>query len=221
VDIAQVDPSTFAVSIFPVGTVAVSGADVMIDFAIGSRARLSGTVAMKSLPPQSNIAAFDSSAMPPTGFNCVNRIGASGYGSVDQATGAYGLRLLTGYSYSVIGTYPIYAADPPQSAGYWVSVDPVPVDLQEDTIRDEVISPPTETIVISGQVSAATDAGLNVGLGCFLEALGAPPPGTGPIAPQSTGFSRSTQTDAGGNYRLVVPRGLIYTMRVSGPAPMP
>jgi hypothetical protein len=220
--VAQIDLATSGISLFPVGTVAVSGTDVMMDFAIGSRGRLSGTVTMKSIPPQSNMIALDSSAVSPTGFNCASTTPASGFGSVDQSSGAYALRLLTGYSYFLSGSFPIFPSDPPQTAGTWQEVDPVAVVFQGDTTRDEMVSAPTDTIVISGQVTAASDGGPNVGLGCILSAFGVrlPLAGTGPVAPPST-FARGTQTDSGGNYRLVVPRGLTYTMIVSGPAPMP
>jgi hypothetical protein len=218
--VAQIDLATSGISLFPVGTVAVSGTDVMMDFAIGSRGRLSGTVTMKSIPPQSNMIALDSSAVPPTGFNCASGSPAAGFGSVDQSSGAYGLRLLTGYSYFLSGTFPIFPADPPQTAGFWQDVDPVAVVFQEDTTRDEMVSALTDTIVISGQVTAASDGRGNCYCAFLLDIFGTRPAGPGPVAPPST-FVRGTQADPAGNYRLVVPRGLIYAMVVSGSRPTP
>ena len=95
--VAQIDPSLPAFSFFPVGSVTVSGSDVMIDFPVGSLATLSGMVTKNiPIPPNSVMFARDSSAVVGTGFDCNSPQFASGFAPVDQGTGAYRMRLSTG-----------------------------------------------------------------------------------------------------------------------------
>ncbi len=130
VAVVQIDASFSAFSFLPVGSVTVSGSDVMMDFAVGTLATLSGTVTKNiPIPPNSVMFAQDSSAVVPSGFDCNSPLFAGGVA--------------------------IHAADPPQTAGTFTSFDPIPVDFQGNVVRDEAVSAPTETIAITGQVSPA------------------------------------------------------------------
>jgi hypothetical protein len=167
--------------------------------------------------------ALESSAMPVSGFNCVSASGSAGIAPVNQSTGAYQMTILTGRSYFLLGSFAILPPDPPQSGVFYQWADPMTVDFQGDTVRDAPVSPPTDTIVISGQVTVAStgiaengilvDALLDLLCGGVSGGAGAPP----------TAFGRTTRTDSGGNYRLVLPRAPPFqcTIKVSGPQPTP
>ncbi len=222
VAVVQIDPSFSAFSFLPVGSVTVSGSDVMMDFPVGTLATLSGTVTKNiPIPPNSVMFAQDSSAVVGSGIDCNSPLFAGGVAPVAQSGGAYQMRLLTGRSYNLAGSFPIHPADPPQIAGTWTSFDPVPVDFQGNVVRDEALSAPTDTITITGQVSPA---------GGF---------GSGDILPDffgvdffwtdgSSTYGCSTQTQRTGlpnadNYRLVVAKDpqATGTMTVSGSPPSP
>lgn len=217
--VVQFDFATMGAFFFPVGSVTVSDAAVMMNFDVGPRAQLSGTVIMPMVPPNSNMFAFGS-VPSGTGFNCSSSSPAGGTAPADPGTGAYAMTLLTGRNYFLMAFLPVLAADPPQSTGVWTWVDPMRVDFVGDTMRDVVVNVPPDTVAITGQVTALASAGFgNAPFWPFHVFASCRTPGAG-IAPPST-FSRSTQTDAANNYRLVVPRGLTCEMAVMGPPATP
>jgi hypothetical protein len=221
--VVQIGIVSGSISVSPVGTVTVVDSAVAMDFAVGPMAQLSGTVMKSSIPPNSSMIALESSAMPVSGFNCVSASGSAGIAPVNQSTGAYQMTILTGRSYFLLGSFAILPPDPPQSGVFYQWADPMTVDFQGDTVRDAPVSPPTDTIVISGQVTVAStgiaengilvDALLDLLCGGVSGGAGAPP----------TAFGRTTRTDSGGNYRLVLPRAPPFqcTIKVSGPQPTP
>ncbi len=215
--ILQANLATGAFSFFPVGTVTVVDTAVTMNFTIGPTAQLSGTVMKSSIPPNSNMIALETSVMAPTGFNCVSSLGSTGIAPVDQSSGAYQMTLLISRSYFLLGSFAILPADPPQTAVTYQWVDPMTVDFHGDTVRDATVSPPTDTIVISGQVTTSS----NLSIEWLLDLTCGRSP-SGSTAPP-TAFTRGTQSDAAGNYRLVVPRDPSFqcTMTVSGPQPSP
>ncbi len=221
VAVLQIDPSFSAFSFLPVGSVTVSGSDVMIDFPVGTLATLSGTVTKNiPIPPNSVMFAQDSSAVVGSGFDCNSPLFSGGVAPVAQS-GAYQMRLLTGRSYNLAGSFPIHPADPPQSIGTWTSFDAVPVDFQGNVVRDEALSAPTDTITITGQVSPAGGFGPDLALPPFLEDLLCL--GSNSAYGRSTQTQQSVPTAAGANYRLVVAKdpAATCTMTVSGPPPSP
>ena len=220
--VAQINPATGAISIFPVGTVTVVDTAVTMNFAIGPTAQLSGTVMKSSIPANSSMLALETSAGPATGFNCVSSQVSTGIGQVDQSGGAYQMTLLTGRSYFLLGGFTILPADPPQTAVTYQWVDSMTVDFQGDTVRDATVAPPTDTIVISGQVSAAGNGIADAPPFVSSDDVVCVRSSSGPTAPP-TAFARGTQTDSAGNYQLVIPRDPSFqcTMRVSGPQPSP
>jgi hypothetical protein len=221
--VVQIDIVSGSLSSSPVGTVTVVDSAIAMDFAVGPMAQLSGTVMKSSIPPNSNMIALESPVMPVSGFNCVSTSGSTGIAPVNQSTGAYQMTILTGRSYFLLGNFAILPPDPPQTAVIYQSVDPMTVDFQGDTVRDATVSPPTDTIVISGQISVASGGGIAdiAGYLAIVEAA-CRSSSTGTGAP-STAFVRATQTDSAGNYRLVLPRDPSFqcTLTVNGPQPAP
>ena len=217
-NVLQVDFAAGTTSSYAVGTVMVSDGDAMMDFAVGTTGQLSGTVMMTSIPPGSVMLAVDS-VPSPSGFNCAVPQRTFGSGPVNPSSGFYRTTQLTGRTYFLGGAFPILPADPPQTAGTWQWIDPMLVDFQGDTVRDATVSPPAETITISGQVTVAgadgAVAAASVGAACE-----GPSSGTG--LPPTT-FARGTQTDAAGNYQLVVPNApfMQCALTVNGPPPTP
>lgn len=221
--VVQIGITSGSISISPVGTATVIDASLTMDFAVGPTAYLSGMVTKSSIPPNSNMFALESPIPPVSGFNCIATSVSAGIAPVDQATGAYQMKILTGRSYFLLGSFPILPADPPQSPVVYQWVDPMPVDFQDDTVRGAPLSPPADTIVISGQVTVASGAGAENGIlidalldllcGGVSGGVGAPP----------TAYGTTTRTDSDGNYRLVVPKARLgqCSIKVSGPQPTP
>ena len=221
--VLQLNFSTGGISIFPVGTVTVVDTAVTMNFAIGPTAQLSGTVMKSSIPPNSAMIALETTSMPPTGFTCVSNQVSTGVSPVDQGSGAYQMTLLTGRSYFLLGGFPILPADPPQTAATYQWVDSSTVDFQGDTVRDAAVSPPADTIAVTGQVTVGGSPDrIGDAIANALADAVCTRSSSGTTAP-TTAFARGTQTDSGGNYRLVLPQDSSFqcSMTVSGPQPSP
>lgn len=197
-------------SIFNLGTVNVSGANVTANFTIPTTVRLSGTVRtadMSAVPADSFVLATDTSAPPITTVSCAPPAFIS-TGSIDTSGGGYQMVLASGRTYGISAALPIIPLS--------VVAFPFPgrqVTLGADTVQNIDLPPLPGRVTISGRVTDSSGAGVaEVRVTALTQAV------TG--APNATFFAHA-RTDANGNYRLTVLSGTDYRLDFTPLTPEP
>lgn len=198
------------------GNATVNGADVVADFNVPTLASLAGAVQMgdgSPLPGDTSVSAVEgdiasllrtTTGIPLFGF---------GTASADTVSGAYQLILPTGHIYTVSATTKLIAAAAPQTSGQYFYVAAGTTQLDNDAMLNLTFPTPPATVTISGAVTDSTGA---AAANVTVDAVTAEVAGT-----PGTGFSRSTKTDANGNYSLVVLSGTNYDLVFTPPARRP
>lgn len=195
-----------------IGSVTVAGADVSANFTEPAFANLSGTVQMADMSPVakgSTVVAIEGNPLlaPTTsGFPLFS----FGSGPIDNTSGSYQMVLASGRTYTLGVDLKLLAEDSPQSSGDFIFLVSSNVPLAGDTTQNIAVPQIPGTVTVSGQVTDPT---------------GAPVANAAVVATtaQVTGisllgsFSRGTQTDQNGNYRLVVLSGTNYDFTFSPP----
>src|SRR5258708_28622788 len=120
-------------------------------------------------------------------------------GAVDNAAGTYLIALATGHTYTLTAAMKLIPEALPQSSGDLFLQVAGTTQLTGDSTQNIVFPRPPGTVVIPGTVTDS--AGIPVANAAVststAEVSGVP----------MTGFTRSTQTDAMGNYSLTVLSG--------------
>ena len=200
------------VTVVNLGSVTVAGADVVANFTVPPLASLSGIVtkADKSpFPKGSTVIGFDSN-LALAGNARAFPVLSYGLGAVDSISGSYQLLLAAARQYALGVSLDVFPEDLPQTSGSFIFVLPNTLPLPADATQDIAVPSLPATVTISGQVKDSTGAPVaNVTVDAnTAEVTGI----SGTVV-----FSRSTQSDSAGNYRLTVLSGTNYDFLFTPP----
>lgn len=194
------------------GSVTVSGADVVANFTAPPFADVSGTVQMADsspVPAGSTVIGIEGNPFTLVSTTTGFPLFSFGSGSIDSTSGAYALYLATGHTYTLGVNLQTPPEAPPQSSGDFAFLVTGPTQLTGDTTQNITAPPIPGTSTISGQVTGPNGAPLAmVSVDATTTQLNGVP---------MSGFSRSTTTDPNGNYSLVVLSGTNYDMVFTPP----
>jgi hypothetical protein len=201
------------------GNLTVAGADVVANFTAPALSSLSGTVQTSdgtTIQTASSVIGFDGTLQSliqnPNSTNYP--LFSFGSGSIDDTSGQYQLLLSTGRQYTLVVALNIFASTPVQAGGLLEFILPGTTPLPTDTTQNIIIPALPGTVIISGQVTDPNGAPV---IGATVSATSMQVSGL-PI--NTVIFSRDTQTDSSGKYKVTVLNGsnydLIFTPPVSG-----
>jgi hypothetical protein len=202
-----------SLEIYNLGSASISGNVVLPAFAVPPTARLSGTISGAGLTLPifgANVTASDTSAPLITQITLAGPPAASSAGA-DLMTGQYQMILARNRMYDVNVSVPLM-----QGATTMIGILDFPVSanivsLNQDTVVNFSLPALPGQVTISGRV---TDGGgqpvSGVGVAAFSQSI------TGAT---NLGFTAGTQTDANGNYSIVVLSGTNYQVIFVPPTP--
>ena len=174
-----------------------------------STATLSGTASVtgsSSIPSSSVLLGVDV-----TGGTAPQTV-SSGSGPL-PATGAYGpFTFITGRTYALNPSFPVHLLPTPAPPGEYTPPDPSPTLLTADAMRNvnyPALPGPATAVTISGRVTITGTLTPVAHAPVFVD-------GNQITGAANTSFSNIAKTDAFGNYSLVVPAGMNYTLSFSG-----
>jgi hypothetical protein len=199
------------VNVYNIGSVVVSGSAVTPNFAVPDLGQLSGAVSItgSSLPESTVVTATDKTVPLPSGYTCCAPPSTT-LSLVDA--GAYQMRLAAGRSYDVTVMVPVGSAQSPNGAAYYPLSGTSTAVSSSTTLNLTLPALPGQAIV-TGKVSNGSGQGVKdvVVTATSRELSGA----------ANLGYGGSATTDASGNYRLVLLRGVNYEITFTPPAPTP
>ena len=197
------------------GSFTVAGADLTMNFSAPALSSLSGTVQTSdgtAILTGSSVIGLDGNLLSIQNASNGNYpLFSFGSGAIDTASGYYQLLLPTGRQYTLGVGLSILAAAAPQESGSLELILPNTTQLAGDTAQDILVPALPGTVTVSGQVTDPTGAPV---AGATVSATSAEVTGF----PSNTAFfTRGTQTDSSGNYRLTVLNGSNYDLLFSPP----
>jgi hypothetical protein len=199
------------VTVYSIGSVVVSGSAVTANFAVPDLGQLSGAVSItgSSLPESTVVTATDKTAPLPAGYTCCAPPSTT-LSLVDA--GAYQMRLAAGRSYDVTVMVPVGSAQSPIGAAYYPLSGTSTAVSSSTTLNLTLPALPGQAIV-TGKVSSGSAQGVKdvVVTATSMELSGA----------ANLGYGGSATTDASGNYRLVLLKGVNYEIVFTPPSPTP
>jgi len=201
------------VNVYNLGSTVVNGSAVTADFSVPNLGQLSGTVGITgtpSLPDGTSTIATDKTAPLPTGYVCCVAPSTT-FGLAGDA-GAYQMSLAAGRTYDVTAMVPVGSVQSPEGAAYYpLSGTSTPV-TSNTTLNLTLPAFPGQAIV-TGKVSNGSGQGVkDVAVTATSKELS---------GAANLGYTGSSTTDAGGNYRLVLLKGINYEIVFAPPAPTP
>jgi hypothetical protein len=204
----MVSGSTFESTSLVIGTVMVSGADVVDDVTVPPTATITGTIAMAdgSAPSSGVIIFLDVNAPPPTG-GCVAPGLNSAFTSLDSV-GNYQVIVPSGVTYSPETIVPVGSDS--SSGSLLVRFSPV-TPGSPDVVANYTEPPLPGAHMFTGNVTDSSGAGVQ----------GA---GIGAATPQITGagvdavFANSATSDASGNFSFTILDGAPYSVSAVPPS---
>ena len=208
---------TSSVTSINLGNVTVAGADLTANFTAPGISALSGTVVTADGTPiqtGSSVIAFDGNLLSLVLNPSTNNfpLFSFGSGTVDMTSGAYQALLPTGRQYTLAVGLNILTATPAQDSGTLEMILPNTTSLPGDTTQNITVPALPGTVNLSGKVVDPTGAPV---VSASITATTAQVSGF----PSTTViFTRSTQTDASGNYLLTVLNGQNYDMVFTPPS---
>ena len=209
--LATVDTSR--ITSLTLGTVTIAGVDMVANFTAPALSNLSGTVQRSDGSPiltGSSVFGFEGSLATLIKNANFFLISSFATGSIDPPSGLYQIVLPTGRQYTLLVSLGVFAEQLPQSSGALSLLLPNTVQLPGDITQNISIPLLPGTVTISGVVTDPSGTPL---VNATVTATSAEVSGIPPIAV----FSRSTQTDATGSYRLTVLSGTNYDLLFTPP----
>ncbi|MBP1601633.1 MAG: hypothetical protein H6Q06_1784, partial [Acidobacteria bacterium] len=177
-----------------------SGSAVTANFAVPDLGQLSGAVSItgSSLPESTVVTATDKTAPLPAGYTCC----APPSTTLALAdAGAYQMRLAAGRSYDVSVMVPVGSAQSPSGAAYYPLSGTSTAVSSSTTLNLTLPALPGQAIV-TGKVSNGSGQGVkDVTVTAMSQELS---------GASNLGYDGFTTTDASGNYRLVLLKGVNY-----------
>ena len=199
------------VNVYGIGSVVVSGSAVTANFAVPDLGQLSGAVSItgSSLPESTVVTATDKTAPLPAGYTCC----APPSTTLALAdAGAYQMRLAAGRSYDVSVMVPVGSAQSPSGAAYYPLSGTSTAVSSSTTLNLTLPALPGQAIV-TGKVSNGSGQGVkDVTVTAMSQELS---------GASNLGYDGFTTTDASGNYRLVLLKGVNYQIIFTPPSPTP
>lgn len=199
------------VNVFNIGSVVVNGSNVTANFTVPDLGQLSGLVSItgSSLPESTVVTATDKTVPLPAGYVCCVPP-ATTLGLANQ--GAYQVRLAAGRTYDVTVMIPVGSAQSPEGAAYYPLTGTSTAVSSSTTLNLTLPALPGQAIV-TGKVSNGSGQGVkDVGVTATSRELS---------GAANLGYVGSATTDASGNYRLVLLRGVNYEIVFTPPPPTP
>jgi hypothetical protein len=202
-----------SLEIYNLGSASISGNTVLPAFAVPLTARLSGTISGTGLPPMiigASVTASDTSASPITQLTCAAPLTSSSAGA-DFNTGQYQMILARNRTYGVNASVPLLQGGTTMIGILSFPVNATNVSLSQDTVLNFNLPALPVQVTISGRVTAGSGQPVS-GVAVVVSSqsiTGAP----------NLGFSGFAQTDANGNYSLVVLSGTNYQVIFVPPTP--
>ncbi len=202
-------------SIYNVGAATVNSAPVTANFTAPATARLSGSVKVAGTPVLTQGALFfaeDRSAGIPQPTDCVFPP-VSSSSSLD-ASGGYDTRLVTNRAHGIGVSVPVFKGATTAVAGS-ASYPALTRDLTlgADAVSDFNLPAFPAQVRITGKVTDSTGKGVkNVSVSAFSKELS---------GAADLGYAGLAQTDAGGNYELILLSGVNYEIQFIPPTPEP
>ncbi len=200
------------VNVYNIGSVVVSGSAVTANLTVPDLGQLSGTVSItgSSLPQSTIVTATDKTAPLPAGYVCC--VAPTTTLALAGDAGAYQMRLAAGRSYDVTVMIPVGSSQSPAGAAYYPLSGTSTAVSATTTLDLNLPALPSQTIV-TGKVSNGSGQGVKdvIVTATSRELSGA----------ANLGYGGSAKTDASGNYRLVLLKGVNYGITFTPPAPTP
>ena len=195
------------------GAVTMAGVDMVANFTAPALSNLSGTVQRSDgFPILTGSSVFGLEGSLASLIKNANAFPISSFaiGSIDPPSRFYQMFLPTGRQYTLLVSLNIFLEQLPQSSGSLSLLLPNTVQLPGDVTQNIGIPLLPASVTISGVVTGPSGTPL---VNATVAVTSAEVSGIPPIAV----FSRSTQTDATGSYRLTVLSGTNYDLLFTPP----
>lgn len=201
------------VNVYNIGSAVVNGSSVTADFIVPNLGQLSGIASItgsSSLPEGTSTIATDKTAPLPAGYACC--VAPSATLALVGDAGAYQMRLAAGRSYDVSVIVPVGSAQSPSGAAYYPLSGTSTAVSSNTTLNLTLPAFPGQAIV-TGKVSNVSSQGVkDVAVTATSRELS---------GASNLGYGGSATTDASGNYRLVLLKGVNYEITFTPPPPTP
>jgi hypothetical protein len=200
------------VNVYNIGSAVVSGSTVTANFTVPDLGQLSGTVSItgSSLPQSTLVTATDKTAPLPAGYVCC--VAPTTTLALAGDTGAYQMRLAAGRSYDVTVMIPVGSSQSPDGAAYY-PLSGTSTAVSANTTLDLNLPALPGQAIVTGKVSNGSGQGVkDVVVTATSRELS---------SAANLGYTGSANTDASGNYRLVLLKGVNYEITFTPPAPTP